>query len=725
MSLNDSPPSPDLLPGERLSLLQLVTREAMAARHIKEREQPAGAGATSNDEDVTQGGESAVTPLPEKWRLVPEGVPLHKWQAEALEAWKRRCRGTVKVATGAGKTVFALAVAEWLQNSTEPDLCLVVVVPTIPLMHQWRDELLQSNLPAAAVELLGGGQAPTEGADVRVVIAVLASARDKLPALARRRRWSDRMLLVVDECHRANAEQARRVFDACPRYTLGLSATPESDAGDEGVPSDAAYASSPVGQGLGEVIFEFTLRQSLEAGLLTPFEVWHVGVPLGPTEARKHAALSSEITELRKSLLAIHRKSRSKQGFIPWCQTQASRSGPSRGEAGRFMGLTAARKRLLYRAAARFDLLLFVLRDALADPETRGIVFHESIPEIEAMFLGALRAGLPTVLEHSQLPDAVRNDNIDAFRRGIARLIISARSLIEGFNVPSADLGVIAASNSSVRQRIQSLGRMLRKKAAGRAARVVVVYVQGTEDEAIYEKADWGNVLGAERNRYFAWAPPEDGGDWQAGLRETGTPPRDYRPPSSEVDVGELEQGAAYPGRPTGEDLFVDDAGNLRDAERALVKAPRPLIDALRATDSRGRARLTPAGHLIARASPRAAGQDAWVFLGVIGRDARDASTQSELRIRIRMASGRRELALEAKGTRARQIRFALSEHQGASEPASQTRRELLAWVSRVEAEQALPVREVHWDGARRYWLEIQGKQIEFEGEAAPLEFPG
>ena len=188
------------------------------------------------------------------------------------------------------------------------------------------------------------------------------------------------------------------------------------------------------------------------------------------------------------------------------CQTQASRGGPAGVEAERFIGLANNRKRLLYRAKARTEVVLGILSESVADPDGRGIVFHESIEEIETLFLKAEEMGLPALLEHSKLPDSIRAENIDAFRRGVARVIISAKSLVEGFNVPSADLGIIVASSGSVRQRIQSLGRMLRRKTGGRnKPRIMVLYIRDTEDEAIYEKADWETIVGAERNRYFQW----------------------------------------------------------------------------------------------------------------------------------------------------------------------------------------------------------------------------
>ena len=101
---------------------------------------------------------------------------------------------------------------------------------------------------------------------------------------------------------------------------------------------------------------------------------------------------------------------------------------------------------------------------------------------------------LPVVLEHSDLSKRLRDENIDLFRRDIAKIIVSAKSLVEGFNVPSADLGIIAASSGSPRQRIQSLGRLLRKSGKDDSlATVFVLYIKDTEDEAIYQNA--GSVL--------------------------------------------------------------------------------------------------------------------------------------------------------------------------------------------------------------------------------------
>lgn len=692
-----------------LRLLQLQTRRVMAERCSKAE--------TGQITDDTEGEAEVEGPLdiqiPSQWRFIPEGIELYAWQRECLPIWLSSGRGSIKVATGGGKTLFALAVAQRLQNELEPDLRLVVVVPTIPLMFQWYDELRRGNLPDSAIGLMGGGKELSSAENLRVLLCVLNSARDRLPSFVTHARWADRMLLVVDECHRANAEQARRIFEAKPRYTLGLSATPEQDTGDQGVPTKEAYEASPVGQGLGPIIYEFTLRQSLEAGLLTPFEVWHVGLPLAPAEAAEHERLSREISELRKELQVRHRRSRSSQDFIAWCQSQSSRGGGAATEAERFIGLANRRKRLLYQAGARIDVALGIISESAKDPDHRVIVFHESIAEIERLFLGAVSNELPVVLEHSQLPGNLRDENIEVFRRGIARIIISAKSLVEGFNVPSADLGVIVAASGSVRQRIQSLGRMLRRKPDNRGACVVILYIRDTEDEAIYAKADWESVIGAERNRYFQWNPSDVGETWPAGLKEVENPPRLYRPPSSEADVSQLRLGDHYPARPDGLDLRVDQSNNLRTEDGALVAAPPELVQSVLERNSFRRAHRTWAGHLIVRTDAPGAVEQDWRYLGNVNPPA-EVDTTQVIRLRLKSSSGRRVIALEEDRRRGI-VRFA----QGPTDVIAQ----LLDWVRNIERDKGVQAMGIYWDRDTAYWLELEGERIPYDGPLAPLEF--
>jgi superfamily II DNA or RNA helicase len=109
------------------------------------------------DEDVPT--EEVVTPpsvLPEKWQLT-RGIKPYEWQEKCIANWfQNQGHGTVKVVTGGGKTLLALAIAECVQNTKDSELRVAIVVPTIVLMHQWYDALLEhGNLPKEAIGRLG------------------------------------------------------------------------------------------------------------------------------------------------------------------------------------------------------------------------------------------------------------------------------------------------------------------------------------------------------------------------------------------------------------------------------------------------------------------------------------------------------------------------------------------------------------------------------------------
>src|SRR5690242_6483408 len=66
------------------------------------------------------------------------GLPdLRQWQVAALDAWLRGGRrGCFEVATGGGKTTFALAC--YLEaRERMPTLRTLIVVPTTALLDQW------------------------------------------------------------------------------------------------------------------------------------------------------------------------------------------------------------------------------------------------------------------------------------------------------------------------------------------------------------------------------------------------------------------------------------------------------------------------------------------------------------------------------------------------------------------------------------------------------------
>ena len=108
--------------------------------------------------------------------------------------------------------------------------------------------------------------------------------------------------------------------------------------------------------------------------------------------------------------------------------------------------------------------------------------FLES-PEIKAVYY------------HSKWPNPWAQWGIDWFRNDHLNVLLSVRAFAQGLDLRGAVHVIIRTSTSNVRLRIQTIGRMIRKKEAGNEAEIWIIYVKDTTDERIFEKHDWEDEL--------------------------------------------------------------------------------------------------------------------------------------------------------------------------------------------------------------------------------------
>ena len=531
--------------------------------------------------------------IPIEWNML-NGITLYPWQRECIDSWLNHKRGTIKVVTGAGKTLLALAIIEKLQR-IDKALCVAIVVPTVVLLQQWYEEILEkSNLPENAIGRLGAGYNDSfAGGHKKVLICVLDSAASKLPQIAEELEVNS-LLLVIDECHRAGAPEMKQVFHTKRNYNLGLSATPERDFYDEQDISISSnnYNNCLLGREIGPIVYEMTLKEATEMNILPSFELRHYALPLTNKEWQKYDSLSHRIQELRSELEDSRKIKNIKIDFNKWCEIESKQKSELGAKAKSYKSKTYERSRLLYTAKARSDAVVNILKKELKEnPNIRAILFHEDIDEVMELYYRLLNEKIKIVAENSELRENLRKKSIDLFRQGQAKVIVSALSLIEGFNVPSADIGIIVASSKSVRQRIQTLGRVLRKTyidGKEKKAVVYILYMDKTSDEYIYEKTDWDKIIGADRNRYFRW-------NLHGEPEELDGPPRKPQTREDDIDGENLEEGEEYPGEYEGIEYSCDSRGNVFDATKKPAINPQNLPKKIYDTKKDyGRFKITP-----------------------------------------------------------------------------------------------------------------------------------
>ena len=535
--------------------------------------------------------------LPAPVRL-SSGVVLFDWQNEAIQKWTQGddlgpYRGTLEIFTGGGKTLMALSAFAHV-SAIAPDTRLAIVVPSEALARQWVSVLQRdTTLTKAEIGMLGAGKKDSfEGK--RALVAVLNSAARKLPEFASK---VSPLMLVIDECHRAGAASFSKVLETRAEYRLGLSATPSRDEVDEaGLP--LSYDEQVVGQKIGSVVFRFGLREAREMGWLPNYTVHHHGVRLDENERREYERISRKVTDAADRLT-----SSGVQSSQAW--SLAGRGGDIGPLAQAYIGALASRKDFLYRVTERGRVAARVVQESLKrEICPKILLFHERVAEVETLF-AELQTNIPAArigIEHSELAAATRRNALADFRAGKLDVLVSVKSLVEGIDVPDADIGISVASSSSVRQRIQTLGRVLRRRFDGvvKQAEMHVIYVHDTVDESIYGKEDWSDLTGAEANHYWLWPlDPE--------LPPVSQPEPPLKPRPTE-DAEWKRLGECVPTEPTlwhGElpsyEFSVDTRGNVSASDGSWIENPQGVSEMIEKVRGRpgGRFRVTPLHNLV------------------------------------------------------------------------------------------------------------------------------
>jgi superfamily II DNA or RNA helicase len=369
---------------------------------------------------------------------------LRHWQKIAMKRWfENENKGCIEVATGGGKTTFALAAfAELLK--IKPDLKIVVIVPTTALADQWFVNF-QEDLGINEIEIKNLTTSNLNP-DKKVNIVIINTAR----SFNEKCEDSKNVFLVLDECHRAGSSENSKALFSEAYATLGLSATPFREF-DDGFKLF-------IEPKIGPVIFSYSLDDAIRDGVLTSMTITNIRIPLLDSEQAEYNELSGKI----------------------------GRAYGQEADRNIIDSLLRKRARLYNNAFYRIPTILSILEGFRGE---RCLVFVESISAAEDAKKLLDEQEHSVTIYHSQLSDSMRRSNLRLFRKGVFEVLIACRALDEGFNVPEARIALIGAGTSSKRQRIQRIGRVLRSMTGKENAEVITIYATDVEEARLAQES--------------------------------------------------------------------------------------------------------------------------------------------------------------------------------------------------------------------------------------------
>lgn len=321
---------------------------------------------------------------------------LRDYQQRAAE-WLASKRIAMMVASaGSGKTIIAAGALNRVLRAKER---------TEPVKIGWVCNTLEQKQQAqTAMDRFGW---PKTLARIRIECAASIT------------NWSDRDVLIVDECHRATAPSWRAQIETCKGAVWGFTATPETDP-ERDLELRKLFADNV-----------YVIERDEVAGNLAPAKV----VMLDETDP----GLKGKIDEERERTINQRRR---------WW----------RGDQGQLYAICAWQACINIGIVDNNRRNQAALRKALEHREDQVLMLVNQVEHG-----GFFQAHIPGArLCHSKMGAKPRQRALDAFREGKCKCIIATSMLDEGADLPMAKVLILVSGGRSKAKSEQRTGRVLR-----------------------------------------------------------------------------------------------------------------------------------------------------------------------------------------------------------------------------------------------------------------------
>lgn len=451
-----------------------------------------------------------------EYKLDLEDEPLYQWQNEAYQKWtENRYKGTFEVATGCGKTKFALYSIQRIKEQYK-DIKVKIIVPTKALMDNWYDSLVQKlHIPTKYIGRRGNNRNEKKR---EIIIYIDKTAQGKfsgdfIGTITDNMVGNTNFLnfIVADECHHYESPQNIKIFDKIdymPKdqetginyFSIALSAT---------LPSDYDITGR-LRKYLGDIVYTYSFIKALGDGIISPINIVDVSYQLSIDEQKRFHVYKKELADAEKELtetLSKYNINFSQEGisslayyylkefedilnyisekkvefeqqygdkdwkiyFDAWLYEFAGRNEEIALSVKNYIGKFERLKKLLLNAEDRKKRCIELVKRHIDD---KVILFGEYIKDIEEIYLELVSEfGSEKIkLYHSQLDKAIKEKTMQSLKLDTTKVICVPTAFDEGVDIPDMSVGIIYQGKRSKRQQVQRLGRIMRKTKSKKSA---------------------------------------------------------------------------------------------------------------------------------------------------------------------------------------------------------------------------------------------------------------
>ena len=438
-----------------------------------------------------------------------------KNQEEAIGAWLRTEDGIVEMPTGTGKTIVGLlAIEEVLKE--EPDASILIVCHSRAILNQWREEIIRKfGLTRANPERNFENSIYVEaekGENAKISFETIQSLQRKLspeaisilnmgsknPSFEQNLNKYNRIiidsikkeleyiyyadLLIIDEVHHSISGPAfRKILEVTKdKRRLGLTATIKGKDIPKRIFEDSGI----------RVVYTYTFNQALEDGLIPRFDWKIVPVELTIPEEKEYNKISKYIINIFNYIINNEKilndcgfKKKEKPDL--YAILKKIRDMEFRGKITDIpdsckilKNKILQRRWILHKSKPKLDEVEKIISNIMQNYKEKKniIVYMMDVESVENLY-NRLAEKLDEPMDkhvyrvHSKRKSEENTKDIREFRHKSETvkhsdkpyILIGAKMLDEGIDIPQAEIGINVASSKTQLQMIQRLGRILRK----------------------------------------------------------------------------------------------------------------------------------------------------------------------------------------------------------------------------------------------------------------------
>jgi len=373
----------------------------------------------------------------EKLHLSSRKKKLYDYQQQAVQSWLNNgMRGIFEMATGSGKTLTALGCLEKLLKKGSP-LAVVITCPYVHLVTQWEREIHDFGLTCEIAlgnskewqPRINGKVLDLNSARLKSVIVITThdtfSSPKFMDAISKCRADT---LLIADEMHGLGSDVRQNGLLEKYLYRLGLSATPRRWMDDEGTALLYDY--------FGKTVFEFTLKDAINKGFLTPYEYKPFFVDLTDDETEEYKKQTKKIA----------------------AAFSGAKNSAEKASLGHLFSII--RQKIIVDAQNKYGVLEKIIREIKNESHCLVYCSPNQIGTVQDMLNAEGMVQHKFTAEES-LDE--RDELLKKFSSGAIRVLVAMKCLDEGVDVPATKYAVLMANSGNPKEFIQRRGRVLRK----------------------------------------------------------------------------------------------------------------------------------------------------------------------------------------------------------------------------------------------------------------------